>query len=148
MTDKEVKRLTRSQLIEIIYHLQLKQDELIAENEKLSKALEDRRILLDKAGNIAQAALDIHNVMQSAQDAAAHYLEEMQIRAMEQHEQIINDAKEQADQIISQAKQQTSQIPAQTNQPITGAGVCSDHIEKNKIIYKANRTWNENNERK
>ena len=53
MTDKEFKRLTRAQLIEIIYRLQLNQDELAAENERLSKALEDRRILLDNAGDVA-----------------------------------------------------------------------------------------------
>ena len=45
MTDKEFKRLSRSQLIEIIYQLQIKQEELTADNEKLSKALEDNTIL-------------------------------------------------------------------------------------------------------
>ena len=35
MTDKEFKRLSRSQLIEIIYQLQIKQEELTADNEKL-----------------------------------------------------------------------------------------------------------------
>ena len=57
MTDKEFKRLIRSQLIEIIYQLQIKQEELTADNEKLSKALEDRRLLVSEAGNIAEAAL-------------------------------------------------------------------------------------------
>ena len=37
MTDKEFKRLSRSQLIDIIYQFQLKQEELTVENEKLSK---------------------------------------------------------------------------------------------------------------
>ena len=41
MTDKEFKRLSRAQLIDIIYELQLKQEELAAENERLSKALAD-----------------------------------------------------------------------------------------------------------
>ena len=105
MTDKEVKRLTRSQLIEIIYQLQLKQEELIADNEKLTKALEDRRILLDNAGDIARASLEIHGVMQAAQDAATHYLEEMQARADEEYQQIIKNAHEQAEAIVAQAKQ-------------------------------------------
>ena len=64
MTDKEFKRLSRSQLIDIIYQLQLKQEELTADNEKLSKALADKRLRVSKAGNIAEAALEIHNVMQ------------------------------------------------------------------------------------
>ena len=61
MTDKEFKRLTRAQLIEVIYQLQLNQDELEAENERLSKALEDKRIMLDDAGNVAQAVLEIQS---------------------------------------------------------------------------------------
>ena len=36
MTDKDFKRLSRSQLIDIIYQLQVKQEELTADNEKLS----------------------------------------------------------------------------------------------------------------
>ena len=71
MTDKEFKRLNRSQLIDIIYQLLLKQEELTAENEKLSKALSDKRLRVDKAGNLAEAALEIHNVMEAAQAAAA-----------------------------------------------------------------------------
>ena len=80
MTDKEFKRLSRSQLIDIIYQLQIKHEELIQENQNLKEALEDKRTHLRQAGNIAEASLAIHNVMQAAQDAASQYLEE--IRAM------------------------------------------------------------------
>ena len=105
MTDKEFKRLSRSQLIEIIYQLQLKQEELTADNEKLAKALEDKRILVSEAGNIAEAALEIHNVMQAAQDAATHYLEEMRLRCDEEYQQILEKAKEEAAAIIAKAQQ-------------------------------------------
>ena len=105
MTDKEFKRLTRAQLIEVIYQLQLHQDELEAENERLSKALEDKRIMLDDAGNVAQAVLEIHGVMQSAQNAAEHYLQEMKARADEEYQQIINRAKEEAAAIVCGVQQ-------------------------------------------
>ena len=107
MTDKEFKRLSRSQLIDIIYLLQLKQEELTAENEKLSKALEDKRLRVSEAGSIAEAALEIHNVMQTAQDAAAHYLEEIRIMRDETEEQcrlLLEKAQKEAEQIAAQAK--------------------------------------------
>ena len=107
MTDKEFKRLSRSQLIDIIYQLQLKQEELTADNEKLSKALADKRLRVSKAGNIAEAALEIHNVMQAAQDAAAHYLEEIRIMRNETEEKcrrLLEKAQKDADDIIAQAK--------------------------------------------
>ena len=106
MTDKEFKRLSRSQLIDIIYQLQLKQEELIAENKKLSEALADRRLRISKAGNIAEATLEIHNVMQATQDAASHYLEEIRIMWQETEEKcqrLLEKAQKDADDIIAKA---------------------------------------------
>ena len=110
MTDKEFKRLSRSQLIDIIYQLQLEQKELAADNEKLSKALEDKRLRLSKAGNIAEAALEIHNVMQAAQNAAAHYLEEIKLRANGEYQRILDEADEEAAAIIESAHKEAAEI--------------------------------------
>ena len=110
MTDKEFKRLSRSELIEIIYQLQLKQDELTADNEKLSKALEDKRLRLSKAGNIAEAALEIHAVMQAAQDAAEHYLEEIKLSANDWYQRILDEADEEAAAIIESAHKEAAEI--------------------------------------
>ena len=113
MTDKEFKRLSRSQLIDIIYQLQLKQEELTEDNEKLSKALADKRLRVSKAGNIAEAAMEIHNVMQDAQDAADHYLEEIKIRVNNEYQRILKNARTEAAAIIAQAKKEADKIVAQ-----------------------------------
>lgn len=118
MTDKEFKRLSRSQLIEIIYQLQLKQEELTAENEKLAKALADKRILLSETGNLAEAALGIHHVMQTAQDAAAHYLEEIKLRCDETYQQTLKKANEDASEIIAKAQREADAILMERQQPI------------------------------
>ena len=113
MTDKEFKRLSRSQLIEIIYQLQLKQEELTADNEKLSKALADKSLRISKAGNIAEAALEVHNVMQDAQDAADHYLEEIRIRVNNERQRILKEAGTEAAAIIAKAQKDADKIIAQ-----------------------------------
>ena len=107
MTDKEFKRLNRAQLIDIIYQFQLKQEKLTAENERLSKALADKRLRISQAGNIAEAALEIHNVMQAAQDAAALYLEEIRVMRDETEkkcQRILEQAQQEADAILAQAR--------------------------------------------
>ena len=107
MTDKEFKRLSRSQLIDIIYLLQMKQEELTAENEKLKKELEDKRLRISKAGSIAEAALEMHHVMQSAQDAASHYLEEIRMMRDETEEKfriLLENARKDAAKIVEQAE--------------------------------------------
>ena len=113
MTDKEFKRLSRSQLIDIIYQLQLKQEELVADNEKLSKALADKRLRVSKVGNLAEASLEIHNVMQAAQDAATHYLEEIQIRVDTECQRILKEAEDKATAIIEKAQAEADEIVAQ-----------------------------------
>lgn len=110
MTDKEFKRLSRSQLIEIIYQLQIKQEELIADNERLSQSLADKRIRVDNTGNIAEAALGIHNVLQAAQNAAEHYLKEIQIRANDEHKRILKEAQDEAAAIIAKAQKEAAEI--------------------------------------
>ena len=108
MTDKEFKRLNRAQLIDIIYQFQLKQEKLTAENDRLSKALADKRLRVSQAGNIAEAALEIHNVMQSAQDAAAHYLEEirrMHTEAEEECRRLLEKTEKDAENIIALARE-------------------------------------------
>ena len=106
MTDKEFKRLSRAQLIDIIYQLQLKQEELTEENRNLKEELADKRIRLNQAGNIAEASLALHNVMQAAQDAANQYLDEIRVMQEETRascRQILEKAQREADAIIEQA---------------------------------------------
>lgn len=77
MTDKELKRLSRAELLEMLLEQTKKVEQL---QEKLARAeaeLKDRRIRLNNAGNLAQAVLEINGVMEAAQAAANQYLENM-----------------------------------------------------------------------
>ena len=114
MTDKEFKRLSRPQLIDVIYQLQIKQEELVADNEKLTKELEDKRIRVSEAGNIAEASLEIHNVMKAAQSAAEHYLEEVKLRADEEYHRILKAANDKAADIIAKAQAEADSIAAKS----------------------------------
>ena len=73
MTDKEFKRLSRSQLIDVIYQLQLQLDQVTAKNQELEQQLADKRLRLQNAGNIAEAALAMNDCFLSAQNAAEQY---------------------------------------------------------------------------
>ena len=107
MTDKEFKRLSRSQLIDIIYQLQVKQKELEEENSKLKAEVADKRIRLNQAGNIAEASLAVHKVMEAAQEAANQYLEE--IRAMRK------ETAENCNRILEKAKREAAAIVARAD---------------------------------
>lgn len=111
MTDKEFKRLNRSQLIEIIYQFQLQVDKLTEQNQELERKLSDKRLRLSKAGNIADAALEINDCFRSAQNAAEQYLDEIKAIREEteaERQRIIVQAHEEAAAIIADAKQTQS----------------------------------------
>ena len=107
MTDKEFKRLSRAQLIEIIYQLQLQIDKLDEEKQELESKLADKRLRLQSAGNIAEAALEINDCFRSAQNAAEQYLNEIKAIREEteaERQRILAQAQAEAEAIIASAK--------------------------------------------
>lgn len=107
MTDKEFKQLSRAQLIDIIYQLQLRIDELTEQNNSLEEALKDKRLRIDNAGNIAEAALEINECFRSAQNAAEQYLNEIKMIREEteaERRRILSEAHAEAEAIITDVK--------------------------------------------
>jgi cell division septum initiation protein DivIVA len=107
MTDKEFKRLSRAQLIDIIYQFQLQVDKLTEQNQELERDLADKRLRLRNAGNIADAALEINDCFRSAQNAAEQYLNEIQAIREEteaERQRILAQARSEAEAIIAEAK--------------------------------------------
>ena len=106
MTDKEFKRLSRAELIDIIYQFQLQVDKLTEENRELERELKEKRLRLSNAGNIADAALEINNCFRSAQNAAEQYLNEIKVireEAEAERQRILEQARAEASAIISEA---------------------------------------------
>ena len=107
MTDKEFKQLSRAKLIDIIYQLQLHVEELTEQNHSLKKTLEDKRLRINTAGNIAEAALEINDCFRSAQNAAEQYLNEIKAIREEtesERQRILAAAQAEAEAIIANAK--------------------------------------------
>ncbi len=75
MTDKELKKLKRAELLEMLLEQTKKVESLQAELELKNKELENRRIMIEKAGSIAEASLRLNEVFEAAQKAADQYLE-------------------------------------------------------------------------
>lgn len=81
MTKKELKRMSRVELLELLLEIDQENERLSEENKKLRAQLNARRIQLEQAGSIAEAALALNHVFEVAQSAADQYLES--IRALD-----------------------------------------------------------------
>lgn len=75
MTDKELRKLSRSELLEMLLIQSKEVERLKEELKEANRKLEDRKILLEESGSIAEAALKLNDIFKVAQRAADQYLE-------------------------------------------------------------------------
>lgn len=75
MKDKDLRRLTKTELLTVIYEQQKKLEARTQELEEAKAQLESRRIALEKSGSIAEAALELNGVFEAAQKSVEQYLE-------------------------------------------------------------------------
>ena len=136
MTEKQLRRLRRPALIELLI-------EQIEENERLEARLSDandqlrnREITISNAGSIAEAALTLNAVFDDAQKAVDQYIENVKrmtrpeaegeadpeavLRAEQAASGIVSDARLKASGIVSDAEQRASGILSEAEQRASG----------------------------
>lgn len=108
MTEKEMRRLSRAELLELLL-VQTKETERLREKLKKTEAmLADRYLRVQKAGDLAHAVLEINEVALAVQEAAQQYLDN--IVTMEQEtrlecQRILAEAQAEANRLRSGTKQ-------------------------------------------
>lgn len=75
MTDKELKRLSRAELLEMLLAQMEENEKLRRRLQDAEAELDDRRIAISEAGTMAEAALKLNGVFEAADRAAKQYLE-------------------------------------------------------------------------
>lgn len=83
MTDKELRRLSRAELLEMLLAQVEENEKLKARLDDAERALEDRRIAVARAGSLAEASLQLNQVFAAADRAARQYVENVQRMARE-----------------------------------------------------------------
>lgn len=120
MTDKELKRLSRVELIDIIYELQKQKDATDVRVAQLQEKLNQRELRIAQAGSIAEAAIGLNGVFEAAQAAADQYLHSIQTAtssiqrkldaAEAQRKEIISSAEEEANRIVREGENKARAI--------------------------------------
>lgn len=119
MTDQELKRLNRAELLEMLVAQSELCDELQKKSDDLQKKLEERRIDLDSSGTMAEAAMKLSGIFEAADKASKLYVENIERMSREMEEacksklaeaeteaqRIIADAERQRDLILQKAKE-------------------------------------------
>ena len=103
MTDKELKKLSRSELLELLIDQMKENEKLRLKLKKAYRQLRDRKIVMEQAGSIAEAALQLNGVFEAAQAAAEQYLESLQYLSREQEASWAESFGEPAEESIGEA---------------------------------------------
>jgi len=86
MNAKELKKLRRSDLLEMLLKLRKENNLLKQELEQLREELQSRELAVQEAGTLADAAAKVSGVFEAAQTACDIYTQNMQRRWEEQQE--------------------------------------------------------------
>lgn len=105
MTEKELQKLTRQDLLQLLLEAEKENEKLRGEIETLRAEAADKRILMDKVGSIAEASLLINGVFSAAQEAADQYVLNVKRVCDERAERI-----RQADDVLQKAQTEAKQL--------------------------------------
>lgn len=122
MTEHELKKLRRSDLLEILQDLSKENEVLRAQLDKARTQLTSRTIAVEKSGSLAEAALRINGVFEACQAACDQYTQNLQQRVASQEQicqemeentrakctRMISEAEFQADKCIREAYEKAS----------------------------------------
>ena len=107
MIGKELKKLSRRELVDIIYQLKKNEQENREKIETLEEELQDKRIRISVAGSIAEAATDITRIFSTAQRTADLYLFEiasMKAETEKECAKMLENARKQAEMILAEVQ--------------------------------------------
>ncbi|MCC8132004.1 MAG: DivIVA domain-containing protein [Ruminococcus sp.] len=118
-TGVKLKKLSREELVEIIYALQQSEKSLKEENEELKARIAENEQVISHFGTVADASQGLNDIFTEAQKALEQYLTAIRVTAggtnsngadvqLAQHkaEEIVAEANRQADEILAEARRE------------------------------------------
>lgn len=141
MTEQEIRKMNRSDLVETALDQMQEIDLLKKQNELMQKKLDAQQIDIQECGSIAEACLKLSGIFEDAQKAsqmyvdntrrvsenakatASSYVQQQQekadailSRSKEESRKMLYDSKASADQLLKNAREEAQKVTAQAQQ--------------------------------
>ena len=113
MISKEMRKLSRRELVDVIYQLKLNEERLQEEIAALQEKVDEKRIRVSVAGSVAEAAMDITQIFATAQTTADLYLQEIACRKAEAEAEcakLLEETRIEAQKFLVQAQQKAAEM--------------------------------------
>lgn len=140
MIEKDLRKLGRAELLELLLQLKEENSILLEKNKNLAEQLNDKEIKIQKAGSIANAALEINGVFSAAEAAAMQYLDNIK-RLSENQEEICSQMEKEAGEKIEKM-QREARAEAEKLMKEAEDAVRQAEFERIKKQKEADEYWN------
>lgn len=113
MVDRELRKLSRKELLEMLIEQEKENERLRSRLSELQDAMQNREIAVNSSGSLAEAALKLNGVFDAADAAAKQYLENIRQcseKQQQDYQQIIAEAKKEAAEILKDAEAEKQHI--------------------------------------
>ena len=112
MTERELRRLSRTDLLELLLAQRKENEQLRCLLDQTQAQLADRTIKINSAGSIAEASLQLSGIFDAAQDSCQYYLDN--IRQLSERQSIVcqqmeAETKEKCDRMVAEAEIKSQQ---------------------------------------
>lgn len=112
MTERELRRLSRTDLLELLLAQRRENEQLRCILDQTQAQLADRTIKIDTAGSIAEASLQLSGVFAAAQDSCQYYMDNIRLLNERQSavcQQMERETQEKCDRMVAEAEQKAQQ---------------------------------------
>lgn len=140
MTEKELKRLSRVELLALLLDEVQKNEEITAKVSDLESRLASKELKIEKAGSIAEAALQLNGIFEAAEASVQQYMENIQKLSGKQEiicQKMKEEAQTEAETMVSEAKIEADIMVAEAERK-TATMLSEAKKEAESMITKAN----------
>ena len=112
MTERELRRLSRTDLLELLVAQRRENEQLRCFLDQAQAQLADRTIQIDKAGSIAEASMQLSGIFNAAQDSCQYYLDNIRLLSERQSlvcQKMEQETKEKCDRMVAEAELKAQQ---------------------------------------
>ena len=105
MTDKELRQLSRRDLLEMLIESEKENERLRSELEAAQSELQNRDIIVTDSGSLAEASLRLNGIFQAADDAVNQYIENVKKQYGGDYD-AVSEAEAKAAEILKNAEEE------------------------------------------
>lgn len=119
MNDKELRKASRKELLEIILAQTNRIEELEIALDDVSKKLNSKKIIMKESGSLAEATIKLSEIFEHADLVAEEYLEKVKENCLIMEKETKKECRELKKKMIAEAEKKCQKLEEQAKKQIT-----------------------------